>query len=51
MAGEFIMPLLYDIETWKSFVPNIMSGDYCISKEKSTPKTHVFDIYRRRKNT
>lgn len=35
MAGEFIMPLLYDIETWKSFVPNIMSEDCCISKEKA----------------
>lgn len=35
MGEEFIMPLFYDIETWKSFVPNIMSEDYRISKENA----------------
>lgn len=35
MGKEFIMPLFYDTETWKSFVPNIMSGGYYISKENA----------------
>lgn len=35
MCEDFIMPLFYDTETWKSFVPNIMSEDYCILKENA----------------
>lgn len=55
MGEEFIMPLFYDIETWKSFVSNIMSDYYHISKENvhqdcmcltsTEDRNKIFDLF------